>query len=116
MSKLNPRPGMLGLALRLGLFTAIVIASSLAHSQPAAPMPQGPVAYTGHGVMFDQNGNQLVPTAELIREAQDFYLRHLLERTDQGQRQRFRELETQLASARSDPGGPEPACPQLASD
>ena len=42
------------------------MAPGLAHPQSAAPMPQGPVAYVGHGAMFDQDGNELAPTLELI--------------------------------------------------
>jgi hypothetical protein len=86
----------LGPVLRLGLLALLAFASSPTASQPAAPMPQGPVAYIGHGAMFDQNGNELAPTAEFIEQAQNFYLRQLLERANEGQRQRYRELEAQL--------------------
>ena len=96
MFKVNVRLRMLRVALRLGVFAAIATPFGLAYGQPAAPIPQGPVAYVGHGAMLDEDGNELVPTPEFIEEAQDFYLRELFERTDEGQRQRFRALETQL--------------------
>lgn len=85
-----------GLAFRLSLFAVVMLISSLAHSQPAPPLPEGPVAYVGHGAMFDRNGNKLEPTPEFIAQAQDFYLRQLLGRADEGQRQRFRDLEARL--------------------
>ena len=83
-------------AIQAGLVLAILCAPGLARAQPAPPIAPGPVAYVGHGAMFDREGNELTPSVELIQRAQDVYLRQLLEGADEGQRQRFRELEEKL--------------------
>jgi hypothetical protein len=96
MLKMNAYRVMPGLFLRLGLLATIITAPGLARPQSAIPMSEGPVAYVGHGAMFDREGNELEPTPELIGQAQEFYLRQLLRRANEGQRQRFRELQAQL--------------------
>ncbi len=46
--------------------------------------------------MFDKDGNELTASISLIEDAQGAYRRHLLDRADEVQRQRFQELEAQL--------------------
>jgi hypothetical protein len=96
MLNVSVRPRMLGIILGLCVFPALLIAPSGVRSQPAPAMPEGPVAYVGHGAMFDRNGNELAPTPAFIQRAQRAYLQQLLQRADPGQRQRFRELEARL--------------------
>jgi hypothetical protein len=55
-------------SLALGLTLAGTPASSQDRSRPRA-MPEGPVAYLGHGAMFDRDGNEIAPTPEFIERA-----------------------------------------------
>jgi len=42
------------------------------------PLGDEPIAYTGHGAMFDDDGNEIEPTAEFIARARSWYRRELL--------------------------------------
>ena len=57
-------------------------------NQPA--LAQEPIAYIGHGAMFDRNGNQIAATPRLIESAQQFYLGTLSALTNQEQFTRFK--------------------------
>ena len=60
-------------------------------------IPEGPIAYIGHGAMFDREGNEIAPSAEVIGQAQSFYIDQLLQLADEDQRRHYRELEAEIA-------------------
>lgn len=82
-------------ALFLLLAAAILVPPSSARSPGSSPMPE-PIAFVGHGAMFDQDGNEITPTATFIREAQDYYMDQLLELPGEDQRRRFEEFTVKL--------------------
>ena len=45
-------------------------------------IPEGPIAYIGHGAMFDREGNEIAPSPEVIGQAQSFYIDQLLQLAD----------------------------------
>lgn len=52
-------------------------------------LTEDPIAYIGHGVMFDRNGNRIEPTPEFIAKAQAVYRNFLSEQLPDQQRQLF---------------------------
>lgn len=56
-----------------------------------------PIAYIGHGAMFDQNGNELAPSITFIREAQEWYRAELVNKLTKDQRAQFNRFERNLA-------------------
>lgn len=86
-------------ALLLLLSAAILVMPGIVRSQQGSPV-EGPIAFIGHGAMFDKDGFEITPTAEFIREAQAFYMNQLLEMTDEDQRRRFEELKAELTQRR----------------
>ncbi|RYZ82874.1 MAG: hypothetical protein EOO68_33725, partial [Moraxellaceae bacterium] len=61
-----------------------------------------PIAYIGHGAFFDNNGEQIVPTAEFIANAQSWYRAKLMNSLDQEKRSAFNNVEKQLANLQTD--------------
>jgi hypothetical protein len=57
-----------------------------------------PIAYIGHGAMFDRNGKEIQVTSEFIREAHKFYLNTLLKQADERQRALFEQKQKRLFS------------------
>jgi hypothetical protein len=57
-----------------------------------------PIAYVGHGAMFDQSGSEIAPTLQFIREAQAWYEKQLLEKLDRNQKAQFAELRKKLTA------------------
>jgi hypothetical protein len=55
-----------------------------------------PIAFIGHGAMFDQNGTEVAPTAAFIRGAQAWYRNYLAEKLTKAQRTEFDKLESRL--------------------
>lgn len=53
-------------------------ASVVLTAQPGRAGDEEPIAYTGHGGLFDRNGRQIVPTAEFVENAQAWYRARLL--------------------------------------
>ncbi len=98
LARLNVNNGskLRSLALGLGCLASIALAPSCSGAQTSAPIAEGPIAFTGHGALFDRAGNELALTPEFIEQAQAFYLNLLLGLADDEQRQSFRELEAQL--------------------
>ncbi len=64
------------------LASAGALAWALASSDPvpAQPTQNEPIAYIGHGAMFDAEGREIPPTAEFIEAAQAWYLAYLSEK------------------------------------
>jgi hypothetical protein len=68
-----------------------------ARLDPGEPMPTDePIAYIGHGGFFDQNGRQIVPTAEFVEKAQDWYRQRLLAGLKDDQRSELASFEKRL--------------------
>jgi hypothetical protein len=57
-----------------------------------------PIAYTGHGAMFDKNGKEIQVTPEFIKEAQKFYLDTLSKQAGEKQRALFEQKQKRLFS------------------
>jgi hypothetical protein len=55
-----------------------------------------PIAYIGHGAMFDRSDNRIEPTREFIADAQRFYMEFLSERLLDQQRQSFKSKRERL--------------------
>src|SRR6266478_3345445 len=55
-----------------------------------------PIAYVGHGAMFDQSGSEIAPTLDFIRQAQAWYQNQLLEKLGTDQKARFADLKKRL--------------------
>ena len=69
--------------LGVGLGALIWAASAaLVHAQE-------PIAFIGHGVMFDQEGQQIQATPEFIEKAQNFYIDDLSARLQPAQKKLF---------------------------
>ena len=90
ISKLRTQIG----ALQLSLLIVVLSTSVLGQERG---IPEGPTAYIGHGAMFDREGNEIAPSAEVIGQAQSLYIDQVLQLADEDQRQRHRELEAEIA-------------------
>ena len=55
-----------------------------------------PIAYVGHGALFDADGNQIRPTAAFIAKAQRWYRAKLLEGIEPNKREEFARYEREL--------------------
>jgi hypothetical protein len=76
---------------------AHILRPAPARLDPAEPMPPDePIAITGHGGFFDQNGRQIVPTAEFVARAQDWYRKRLLAGLDPNQQAELSAFEKRL--------------------
>jgi hypothetical protein len=78
------------------LWIAVLTAPATAQ-QPA--VPEGPIAFIGHGAMFDRDGREITPTPEFVAEALAFYREALLAVADDGARRDFTALEAEVAAA-----------------
>jgi hypothetical protein len=65
----------------------------VAHAQVT---DKDPIAYVGHGAMFDQTGSEIAPTLDFVRKAQAWYQSLLVEKLDDGQKARFSDLRKKL--------------------
>ena len=63
---------------------------------PAQASEKEPIATIGHGGFFDQNGRQIVPTAEFVARAQSWYRQRLLAGLTPKQRAAFSAFEQRL--------------------
>jgi hypothetical protein len=69
-----------------------------------APDSPEPIAYIGHGGFFDRQGRQVVPTADFVAAAQDWYRRKLLAGLDAARQAEFEDFEKRLSAAVRTPG------------
>ena len=89
----NLRQWLVGVAVCA--FGAHLLFVSVAYVQVPDP---DPIAYVGHGAMFDQRGSEIAPTLEFIRQAQEWYRNQLLIRLDASQKAQFNELQKKLTA------------------
>ena len=82
----------------LPIFAAIAIALLVFAFAPQVGHAQDeePIAYTGHGGLFDRTGRQIVPTAEFVEEAQGWYRRRLLAQLPAEAKADFERLDRRL--------------------
>ncbi len=77
------------------VFSAIQPAYS--NSDPLSETME-PIAYIGHGAMFDRTGKEIQVTPEFLREAQNYYRDALLKKTDEKRRVLFEQKRQRLFS------------------
>lgn len=86
--------------LRLAILILICVSlAGLGLANLVAPIQAAekePIAYIGHGAMFDQKGQEVAPTITFIREAQAWYKRELLGKLTDNQRSEFNKFEQGL--------------------
>mgnify|MGYP006181581429 CR=1 FL=1 len=77
---------------------AILAAAMLSLSMPTPVRAQEeePIAYVGHGGFFDRSGRQIVPTAEFVERAQEYYRERLLAALPARQRAEYAAFVRQL--------------------
>src|SRR5438876_5414946 len=80
------------------ILICIGVTAQRPEARPAVQAPTGkePIAYIGHGAMFDQKGQEVAPTLGFIREAQAWYRADLVERLTALQRAEFEKYERGL--------------------
>lgn len=99
----------------LGTAAGLVLCAALAGLNTAAAQPVEPIAFIGHGVMFDEAGRPIEPTPAFIERAQAYYIQTLSARLRPAQKSAFdaersRHLQTYKrlspqAGAAADPQG-----------
>jgi hypothetical protein len=89
MSLTSPRGLRILLLLLIGCFLSVPSAQTF-------PGDDEPVAYVGHGALFDANGKEIVPTPEFIAKAQEWYREHLMARLTPDKRSDFATLDKQF--------------------
>ena len=63
---------------------------------PVLAQEDEPIAYIGHGAFFDSQGNQIVPTAEFVARAQEWYGATLLSGLSAAKKSEFASFESRL--------------------
>jgi hypothetical protein len=58
-----------------------------------------PIAYVGHGALFDAKGNEIVPTPEFVAKAQNWYREHLVAQLTPEKKAAFRTFEKRFQEA-----------------
>jgi hypothetical protein len=66
-------------------------------------MENDPIAYIGHGAMFSQDGKEIIPTPEFIRDTQNQYIDTLTRVINENQRSEFQSLRALLQSQSKTP-------------
>ena len=82
------------MSVRFTAAAALTVVTLLAQPQPGDT--KEPIAYIGHGAMFDQTGKELAPSLEVLRDAQAWYRTHLVAKLTKSQRAQFDRLERSL--------------------
>jgi hypothetical protein len=82
--------------VRLALFSIGTMMALPVLVHPASAAPTEPIAYMGHGAMFDQSGRELVRTEKFVLEAQQWYIRDLSPRLSQENRSEFLALQREI--------------------
>src|SRR5688572_4820902 len=73
--------------------------SDRTHNGPidaVAAFATDPIAFVGHGAIFDSNGNEIEATAEFVTGVQQLYLRTLLGQASNEQSSRFDQKQKRL--------------------
>ncbi len=89
-------PSRIAKYLLLSALVGFLLATGASSLLVAQERKADPVAYVGHGAMFDSGGHQILPTAAFIASAQAWYRAKLLEDIDPRKRQEFAALEREM--------------------
>lgn len=95
----------------LSTAAGLVLCAAIAGLNTAAAQPVEPIAFIGHGVMFDEAGRPIQATPAFIERAQAYYIQTLSARLRPAQKSAFdaersRHLETyKRLSPQADPQG-----------
>ncbi len=68
---------------------------------PAQAQQEEPIAFIGHGSMFDQDGNEIEITEEFIDQALRYYLDDLYTKATDEQKKRFDDTRSEVLAGRS---------------
>jgi hypothetical protein len=79
---------------------ALFFVFSAAAFQHAHPNNDDPIAYIGHGAMFDKDGKEIQVTQEFIKEVYRFYLEALFKQANEQQRALVEQKQKRLFSGR----------------
>lgn len=93
ISKLLPYLPLAGASVG---FAAVLAFSAIPEPSIAQEQGEEPIAYVGHGAMFDARGEEVVPTLEWVSRAQDWYRAVLLRKVDDEDRSAYRAFEKRL--------------------
>ena len=85
-----PKPSLLKFMLSITVTFATFVGAT-------AQLPNEPIAYIGHGAMFDQSGREIPPTPSFILQAQTWYLTTLRAKAAAYQRAELAKLEQDLS-------------------
>ena len=75
--------------ITISLARILLLSAVLGWPGAAIAQVQDPIALIGHGVMFDEQGNQIQATPDFIEKAQAFYIEKLSARLQPAQKTRF---------------------------
>ncbi len=76
-------------------FWIIWMSSSYAQMTPTS-LAKEPIAFIGHGAMYDQDGSIIKPTMQFVQQSQEFYIDYLSRRASDQQRQDYQKLRRKL--------------------
>ncbi len=82
--------------LKYLVFAAGLIVGGAVLTANAQPSDKEPIAYTGHGAMFNQQGKEVAPSLSFINEAQTWYRNYLVKKLNERQRAQFGLLENRM--------------------
>jgi hypothetical protein len=89
-------------SLRLVVLLLFCAASIVYFLIPRAAQVQTPeeepIAYIGHGAMFDKHGTEIAPTPKFIRQAQEWYMADLLKKLGKNQQAQFSKLKQEMTT------------------
>lgn len=85
-----------GRSLKSGAWIAGFILACAWIAAQAQPKASEPIAYVGHGAMFDTAGNEIAPSLQFIADAQRFYRASLIAKVSRGERSQFEKMEARL--------------------
>jgi len=81
------------------LLCLLLLSCSLVSSQSIPELSEQPIAYIGHGAMFDRNGKEIQPTNTFVRQATRFYRDAVLKMSDADTRSRYNKLTNKYINA-----------------
>lgn len=76
----GPKRRILSVSILLTSAAALALAVAISTPVPAQPASPEPIAYIGHGAMFDAQGREILPTPEFIEATQAWYFAYLSEK------------------------------------
>src|SRR5260221_12100245 len=91
-------------SFRRSFFVFLLFTTALAQFAAAQPANE-PIAYVGHGAMFDAKGQEIPPSLAFIRATEAWYRATLLARVSQEQHTQFQSLEKSAAALAADDQG-----------